>query len=196
MIQKKLREYSKEQSNLEKTVQTYREYKDVVEQLNDAKTMLDEKLDDEMYAMVKEELEELSTRQQTLEEQLKILLLPKDPNDDKNVIVEIRGAAGGDEAQLFAGDLFKMYARFAESQGWRTEVIEASSTELGGYKEIIFMVNGTGAFSKLKYENGAHRYNVSRKPNRVGGFTRLQQRSLFSQKPKKSRLRYMIRIFV
>lgn len=87
--------------------------------------MLDEKLDDEMYAMVKEELEELSTRQQTLEEQLKILLLPKDPNDDKNVIVEIRGAAGGDEAQLFAGDLFKMYARFAESQGWRTEVIEA-----------------------------------------------------------------------
>ncbi|KGA96945.1 peptide chain release factor 1 [Alkalihalobacillus alcalophilus ATCC 27647 = CGMCC 1.3604] len=164
---KKLREYSKEQSNIEETVQVYREYKEVAEQLKDAKQMLEEKLDNEMYEMVKEEINELSPRQKELEESLRILLLPKDPNDDKNVIVEIRGAAGGDEAQLFAGDLYKMYSRFAEAQGWRTEVIEATSTELGGYKEIIFMVNGAGAYSKLKYENGAHR--VQRVPQTESG---------------------------
>ncbi|WP_088104402.1 peptide chain release factor 1 [Halalkalibacter urbisdiaboli] len=164
---KKLREYSKEQSNLEETVQVYREYKEVTQQYKDAKAMLDEKLDDEMYAMVKEEIEELSTRHGELEARLKILLLPKDPNDDKNVIVEIRGAAGGDEAQLFAGDLYKMYSRYAEAQGWRTEVIESTATELGGFKEIIFMVNGAGAYSKLKYENGAHR--VQRVPATESG---------------------------
>ncbi|WP_413377909.1 peptide chain release factor 1 [Alkalihalobacillus sp. 1P02AB] len=164
---KKLREYSKEQSNIEETVQVYREYKEVAEQLKDAKQMLEEKLDNEMYEMVKEEINELNPRQKELEESLRILLLPKDPNDDKNVIVEIRGAAGGDEAQLFAGDLYKMYSRFAEAQGWRTEVIEATSTELGGYKEIIFMVNGAGAYSKLKYENGAHR--VQRVPQTESG---------------------------
>jgi peptide chain release factor 1 len=129
--------------------------------------MLEEKLDDDMYQMVKEELDELSERKAELEERLKILLLPKDPNDDKNVIVEIRGAAGGDEAQLFAADLYKMYHRYAEMQGWKTEVIEAHATELGGYKEIIFMVNGSGAYSKLKYENGAHR--VQRVPQTESG---------------------------
>ncbi|WP_263705455.1 peptide chain release factor 1 [Shouchella tritolerans] len=164
---KKLREYSKEQAQIEETVQTYREYKQVTEQLADAKAMLEEKLDDDMYQMVKEELDELSERKAELEERLKILLLPKDPNDDKNVIVEIRGAAGGDEAQLFAADLYKMYHRYAEMQGWKTEVIEAHATELGGYKEIIFMVNGSGAYSKLKYENGAHR--VQRVPQTESG---------------------------
>ncbi|MBM0065835.1 peptide chain release factor 1 [Alkalicoccobacillus gibsonii] len=164
---KRLREYSKEQSGLEDTVQAYREYKDVSEQLKDAKAMIEEKLDDEMYAMVKEEISELSSQSQELEERLRILLLPKDPNDDKNVIVEIRGAAGGDEAQLFAGDLYKMYHRFAEAQGWKIEVMEATTTELGGYKEIIFMVNGNGAYSKLKYENGAHR--VQRVPSTESG---------------------------
>ncbi|WP_157800920.1 peptide chain release factor 1 [Bacillus solitudinis] len=164
---KKLREFSKEQSDLEETVLAYREYKDVSEQLKDSKAMLEEKLDDEMYSMVKEEIDELSTSREDLEARLKILLLPKDPNDDKNVIVEIRGAAGGDEAQLFAGDLYKMYSRFAEAQGWRSEVIESTSTELGGFKEIIFMVNGTGAYSKLKYENGAHR--VQRVPSTESG---------------------------
>lgn len=164
---KKLREYSKEQSDIQETVQVYREYKEVNQQHKDARAMLEEKLDDEMHAMVKEELEELADRKEELEARLKILLLPKDPNDDKNVIVEIRGAAGGDEAQLFAGDLYKMYSRFAEAQGWRTEVIEATSTELGGYKEIIFMVNGAGAYSKLKYENGAHR--VQRVPQTESG---------------------------
>ncbi|MDF4766987.1 PCRF domain-containing protein, partial [Vibrio parahaemolyticus] len=98
---------------------------------------------------------------------LKILLVPKDPNDDKNVIVEVRGAAGGDEAALFAGDLYRMYSRYAEVQGWKTEIIEASYTELGGYKEIIFMINGKGAFAKLKFENGAHR--VQRVPETESG---------------------------
>nr|WP_285890359.1 peptide chain release factor 1 [Halalkalibacter oceani] len=164
---KKLREYSKEQADLQETVAAFREYKEVVAQHQDARAMLEEKLDDEMHAMVKEEIDELSSRKQELEERLKVLLLPKDPNDDKNVIVEIRGAAGGDEAQLFAGDLYKMYTRYAESQGWKTEVIEATTTELGGYKEIIFTVNGAGAYSKLKYENGAHR--VQRVPQTESG---------------------------
>lgn len=163
----KLREYSKEQAQIEETVQAYREYKEVHEQHIEAKAMLEDKLDDEMYQMVKEELDELSTRKEELEARLKILLLPKDPNDDKNVIVEIRGAAGGDEAQLFASDLFKMYYRFAEVQGWKTEIIEAQANEIGGYKEVIFMVNGAGAYSKLKYENGAHR--VQRVPKTESG---------------------------
>ncbi|TSB44763.1 peptide chain release factor 1 [Alkalicoccobacillus porphyridii] len=164
---KRLREYSKEQSGIEETVQAYREYKEVDAQLKDAKVMLEDKLDDEMYAMVKEEISELTSQITELEDRLRILLLPKDPNDDKNVIVEIRGAAGGDEAQLFAGDLYKMYHRFAEAQGWKIEVMEATTTELGGYKEIIFMVNGAGAYSKLKYENGAHR--VQRVPSTESG---------------------------
>jgi peptide chain release factor 1 len=139
----------------------------VNEQHKDAKAMLEENLDDEMYAMVKEEISELVDRKEELEARLKILLLPKDPNDDKNVIMEIRGAAGGDEAQLFAGDLYKMYSRFAEAQGWKTDVIESTTTELGGFKEIIFTINGAGAYSKLKYENGAHR--VQRVPTTESG---------------------------
>ncbi|WP_077215079.1 peptide chain release factor 1 [Bacillus dakarensis] len=164
---KKLREYSKEQSDIQETVETYREYKEVRSQLKDAKAMLEEKLDADMREMVKDEIDELEERQEELEGRLKILLVPKDPNDDKNVIMEIRGAAGGDEAALFAGDLYRMYSRFAEAQGWKTEVIEASSTGVGGYKEIIFMINGKGAYSKLKFENGAHR--VQRVPETESG---------------------------
>ncbi|MFN7252078.1 MAG: peptide chain release factor 1 [Anaerobacillus sp.] len=164
---KKLREYSKEQSDLTDTVQAYKEYKEVVTQYRDAKSMFEEKLDDDMYEMVKMEISELEEQKEELEKRLKVLLLPKDPNDDKNVIVEIRGAAGGDEAALFAGDLYKMYSRFAEARGWKTEVIEANYTEIGGYKEIIFMINGAGAYSKLKYENGAHR--VQRVPTTESG---------------------------
>ncbi|USK33748.1 peptide chain release factor 1 [Bacillus sp. F19] len=164
---KKLREYSKEQSDLQETVEVYREYKSVKEQIDDAKMMLDDKLDADMREMVKEELSELQAQEKGLSERLKILLVPKDPNDDKNVIMEIRGAAGGDEAALFAGDLYRMYSRFAEAQGWKTEVMEANSTGVGGYKEIIFMINGRGAFSKLKYENGAHR--VQRVPETESG---------------------------
>ncbi|HZG73737.1 MAG TPA: peptide chain release factor 1 [Chondromyces sp.] len=164
---KKLRDYSKEQSSIQETVEVYREYKDIKQQYQDAKAMLDEKLDADMREMVKEEVSELESQIEPLEERLKILLIPKDPNDDKNVIMEIRGAAGGDEAALFAGDLYRMYSRYAEAQGWKIEVIEASPTGLGGYKEIIFMINGNGAFSKMKYENGAHR--VQRVPETESG---------------------------
>ena len=163
----KLRDYSKEQSSIAETVEVYREYKDVQNEYKDAKEMLDDKLDADMRDMVKEEIGELEDQIEELEERLKILLIPKDPNDDKNVIMEIRGAAGGDEAALFAGDLYRMYSRFAEAHGWKTDVIEAHSTGLGGYKEIIFMINGNGAFSKLKYENGAHR--VQRVPETESG---------------------------
>ncbi|MUK89636.1 peptide chain release factor 1 [Ornithinibacillus sp. L9] len=163
----KLREYSKEQSGLEDVVQAYREYKEVTEQLNDAKEMLEDDLDSEMYEMVKSEITELSATKTELEEKMKILLLPKDPNDDKDVFMEIRGAAGGDEAALFAGDLYRMYSRYAESQGWKTEIMEANTTGVGGYKEIIFMIKGNGAYSKLKYENGAHR--VQRVPETESG---------------------------
>lgn len=164
---KKLREYSKEQSDIQETVMAYREYKEVKEQLTDAKAMLEDKLDAEMREMVKEEISELEPRIEELEAQIKILLIPKDPNDDKNVIMEIRGAAGGDEAALFAGDLYRMYSRYAESQGWKTEVIDASTTGVGGFKEIIFMINGNGAYSKMKFENGAHR--VQRVPETESG---------------------------
>ncbi|ARI76061.1 peptide chain release factor 1 [Halobacillus mangrovi] len=163
----KLREYSKEQAGLSDTVTAYREYKEVTEQLDDAKAMLEDSLDDDMVEMVKEEISELSDRKAELEEELKVLMLPKDPNDDKNVIMEIRGAAGGDEASLFAGDLYRMYARYAEMQGWKTEVIEANANDVGGFKEIIFMVSGDRAYSKLKFENGAHR--VQRVPETESG---------------------------
>ncbi|MDQ0061942.1 peptide chain release factor 1 [Paenibacillus harenae] len=154
---KRLRELSKEQSDLQEAYDAFTEYKQVSEQLDDAKVMQGEKLDDEMREMVKMEIEELSARKEALDEKVRILLLPKDPNDDKNVIVEIRGAAGGDEAALFAYDLYRMYTKFADAQGWRVELMEFSENDLGGFKEVIFMVQGKGAYSKLKYESGAHR---------------------------------------
>jgi peptide chain release factor 1 len=164
---KQLRQYAKEQSELEETVNTYREYKEIKKQYAEAKEMLNEKLDDEMREMVKLEIEDLTRRQTALEERLRFLLLPKDPNDDKNVIVEIRGAAGGDEAALFAHDLYRMYTRYAERQGWKVELIDANYTELGGFKEVIFTVQGKGAYSRLKYESGAHR--VQRVPTTESG---------------------------
>ncbi|HUC92615.1 MAG TPA: peptide chain release factor 1 [Paenibacillus sp.] len=154
---KKLRDYSKEQSDLQDAYAAYTEYKNTIEQLNDAKAMQAERLDDEMREMVKLEIEELTARQTELEERIRVLMLPKDPNDDKNVIVEVRGAAGGDEAALFASDLYRMYTRFADSQGWRVELLDANENDLGGFKEVIFMISGKGAYSKLKYESGAHR---------------------------------------
>lgn len=154
---KRLREYSKEQSDLQEAYEAYSEYKQVSEQLADAKVMQGEKLDDEMREMVKMEIDELSTRKEELDAKIHILLLPKDPNDDKNVIVEIRGAAGGDEAALFAYELYRMYTKFADTQGWRVELMDFNENDLGGFKEVIFMVNGKGAYSKLKFESGAHR---------------------------------------
>ncbi|WJH36253.1 peptide chain release factor 1 [Paenibacillus aurantius] len=164
---KKLREYSKEQSDLQESYEAYMEYKTVSEQLDAAKAMQNEPLDAEMRELVKMEVEELSGRKTELEEKIKVLMLPKDPNDDKNVIVEIRGAAGGDEAALFAGDLYRMYTKYADTQGWKVEVLDSSLNDLGGFKEVIFMVNGKGAYSKLKYESGAHR--VQRIPTTESG---------------------------
>ena len=163
----KLREYSKEQSDLQKTVEIYREYKKYNETIAESKEMLGETDDKEMLEMLKEEISEAEKELPQLEEKLKFQLIPKDPNDDKNVIIEIRGAAGGDEAQIFAGDLFRMYSRFAEDNGWKTEVVEANASDHGGYKEISFMIQGSGAYSKLKYENGAHR--VQRVPETESG---------------------------
>lgn len=120
-----------------------------------------------MREMAKEEFAELQKEKTDLEERLKLLLVPKDPNDDKNVILEIRGAAGGDEAALFAGDLFRMYSKYAESRGWKVEIMDANPTGIGGYKEIIAMMNGNDAFSRMKYENGAHR--VQRVPETESG---------------------------
>ncbi|PYI51116.1 peptide chain release factor 1 [Paenibacillus flagellatus] len=164
---KRLRDYSKEQSDLQDAYQAYTEYKSVAEQYDAAKAMLSEKLDEEMRELVKLELDELTERKAKLEADIQLLLLPKDPNDDKNVIVEIRGAAGGDEAALFAGDLYRMYSRYADSQGWRTEVLDSSVSDLGGFKEIVFMISGKGAYSKLKFESGAHR--VQRIPTTESG---------------------------
>ncbi|MBF2399847.1 peptide chain release factor 1 [Listeria marthii] len=164
---KRLRDLSKEQSGITATVEAYREYKNVNEQINETKELLGEKLDDEMREMAKEEFAELQKEKTELEERLKLLLVPKDPNDDKNVILEIRGAAGGDEAALFAGDLFRMYSKYAESRGWKVEIMDANPTGIGGYKEIIAMMNGNDAFSRMKYENGAHR--VQRVPETESG---------------------------
>lgn len=163
----KLRQYSKEQSDLQETVDAYREYKAAKEQLAEAKEMLEDKLDADMREMVKEEVNELEKQIGALEDRLHVLLIPKDPNDDKNVIMEIRGAAGGDEAALFAGSLFRMYSRYAETNGWKIDIMDSSPTGLGGFKEIVFMIAGNGAFSKLKYENGAHR--VQRVPETESG---------------------------
>ena len=163
----KLRKYSKEQADLQKTVDVYRSYKTKKEELQDIEDMLNETSDKEEVEMLKEESSALKTELPDMEEELKILLIPKDPNDDKDVIVEIRAAAGGDEAAIFAGDLMRMYSKYAEANGFKTEIVEASESDHGGYKEVSFSVSGTGAYSKLKFENGAHR--VQRVPDTESG---------------------------
>ena len=162
-----LRKVSKEQADLEEIYRAACEYREIADQLEDARSMLEEKLDNEMREWVKEEIDQLSSRKERLEERIRLLLLPKDPNDEKNVIVEIRAAAGGEEAALFAADLFRMYTRYAERQGWKTEIMDANSTGLGGFKEVIFSVQGKGAYSRLKFESGAHR--VQRVPTTESG---------------------------
>ncbi|MCG2362011.1 peptide chain release factor 1 [Staphylococcus epidermidis] len=163
----KLRKYSKEQADLQKTVDVYRSYKTKKEELQDIEDMLNETSDKEEVEMLKEESSALKKELPEMEEELKILLIPKDPNDDKDVIVEIRAAAGGDEAAIFAGDLMRMYSKYAEANGFKTEIVEASESDHGGYKEVSFSVSGTGAYSKLKFENGAHR--VQRVPETESG---------------------------
>ena len=153
----KLQKIAKEHSDIQGIVEKYREYRDATEELETTKLMFDEKLDDEMREMVNEEIKGLESKISTLEDEIKILLLPKDENDDKNVIVEIRGGAGGDEAALFAGVLFRMYTRFAERNNWKVDVMNTNEIGIGGYKEVIFMIHGRGAYSRLKYESGVHR---------------------------------------
>lgn len=162
-----LQKHAKAQADLTDIVEAYRNYKKVLAELDEAKAMLDDKLDPEMKEMVELEIEELEERKEKLEEELKILLLPKDPNDEKNVIVEIRAGAGGDEAGLFAGDLYRMYTRYAENKGWKTELMSAHYSDVGGFKEVIFLIQGLGAYSKLKFESGVHR--VQRVPTTESG---------------------------
>ena len=154
---KRYQEIAKEHADLQGIVLKYREYKESTEELALTKEMYDEKLDQEMREMVNEEIKGLEKNISKLEDEIKILLVPKDENDDKNVIIEIRGGAGGDEAALFAGVLFRMYTMYAESRNWKVDVMNTNEIGIGGYKEVIFMVNGKGAFSRLKYESGVHR---------------------------------------
>lgn len=148
---------SKEEADLRDKVGTYRKYKEVLDELDETEELLKEPLEKELEELAKEERQDLMRQKEEMEEQLKILLLPTDENDQRNVIMEIRGAAGGDEAQLFAGDLYTMYQKYAESQGWKTEILDANITGIGGYKEITLMITGQNVYSKLKFENGAHR---------------------------------------
>lgn len=157
----------KEHASLEPIVEKFREYKSILKGIEDSKEMLMDKSDKDFEEMVRLELEELQEKQEKLGEELKILLLPTDPNDEKNVIVEIRGAAGGEEAALFAGDLLRMYMRYAERMGWKVEMLSSNPTDIGGYKEVIFEIDGKGAYSRLKYESGAHR--VQRIPTTEAG---------------------------
>ncbi|HHW42570.1 peptide chain release factor 1 [Desulfofundulus thermobenzoicus] len=150
-------QYVKAHAELDEVVAAYREYKKVRRGIQEAKELLAEKLEPDFREMVEQELEELKEKEGEMERRLKILLLPRDPNDEKNVIMEIRAGTGGEEAALFASDLFRMYTRYAERQGWRTELMSTSYTDLGGIKEVIFLIEGRGAYSRLKFESGVHR---------------------------------------
>ena len=161
---KKMQEVLKEKNSIEKIVESYKRYNTIFEDIDAAKEMAK---DPEMKEFAEEELEKLHAEQEELESKLKIMLLPKDPNDEKNVIMEIRGAAGGDEGNIFAGDLFRMYSKYAEKQGWHIEVTHEVPGESGGYANIEFMLNGESVYSKLKYESGAHR--VQRVPETESG---------------------------
>jgi peptide chain release factor 1 len=148
--------FAKEHADLTELVETIRQYEKVKKHMDEYSELLKES-DEELQAMIKEEMPQLQQEKNELEEKIRILLLPRDPNDDKNVFLEIRAGTGGDEAGLFAGDVFRMYAKYAESQGWRVEVVSSSSSGVGGFKEIIAQIDGKGAYSRLKYESGVHR---------------------------------------
>lgn len=165
--QERFRKLMKEQSDLAPLVEAYTEYKKCKQDIEDSLTMLESESDEEMREMLKEELSEAKKRVEELEQELKILLLPKDPNDDKNVIVEIRAGAGGDEAALFAAEIYRMYVHYAESQRWRVELINVDEIGIGGMKEVQFTISGQGAYSKMKYESGVHR--VQRVPETESG---------------------------
>ena len=165
--QQRFRQLMKEQSDLTPIVDAYKEYKQSKQDIEDSIAMLEEESDEDMREMLKEELADAKKRVEELEQTLKILLLPKDPNDDKNVIVEIRAGAGGDEAALFAAEMYRLYVHYAESQRWKIETINVDEIGIGGMKEVEFMISGQGAYSKLKYESGVHR--VQRVPETESG---------------------------
>ncbi|MDR3584683.1 MAG: peptide chain release factor 1 [Desulfosporosinus sp.] len=165
--QNEWQKYAKAQAGMTNLVTAFREYQEVLRGLEDTENLLKENLDSDMQEMAEQERDDLRNQALELEAKMRVFLLPKDPNDEKNVIMEIRAGAGGDEAALFAGDLYKMYTRYAEGQGWKTEVLSASYTDIGGYKEVIFLVEGHGAYSKLKFESGVHR--VQRIPSTESG---------------------------
>lgn len=165
--QRRFRNLMKEQSDLTPLVEAYTAYKKANQDIKDSLEMLEEENDEEMREMLKEELSSAKDKVAEFEEKIKILLLPKDPNDDKNVIVEIRAGAGGDEAALFAAELFRMYTHYAEARRWKVEVVNSDETGIGGMKEVEFMVTGQGAYSVLKYESGVHR--VQRVPETESG---------------------------
>lgn len=151
------KKYAKERSDIEETALKYGEYKKVAEEMKDVENTLKDETDRDMKALLEEEYYDCKNKLGKISEELKILLLPKDPNDDKNVIMEIRSGAGGEEAALFAGDLYRMYLRYADKNRWKAEEIDINETELGGIKEVVFSISGKGAYSKLKYESGVHR---------------------------------------
>ena len=165
--QKRFRALMKEQSDLTPLVEAYKEYKKCNETVEDSLSLLDSESDEEMKEMLKEELNDAKKRIEELETQMKILLLPKDPNDDKNVIVEIRAGAGGDEAALFAAEIYRMYVHFAEGRRWKVELVECEEIGIGGMKSVTFMISGQGAYSVMKYEAGVHR--VQRVPETESG---------------------------
>lgn len=147
----------KEHASLEEIVRKYKEYKDVIKGIENDRAMLEDKIDSELKELAEEELKELEGRKSEIEHELKLLLLPKDPNDDKNVFLEIRAGTGGEEAALFAGTLLRMYTRYAERHNWKVELINSNPTDIGGYKEVVVMLQGKGAYSRLKFESGTHR---------------------------------------
>lgn len=165
--QERFRYLMKEQSDLSPIVEAYKEYKKCRQDIEDSLVMLEEESDAEMKEMLKDELSEAKKRVEELEQELKVLLLPKDPNDDKDVVVEIRAGAGGDEAALFAAEMYRLYVHYAERQRWKVETISVDEIGIGGMKEVSFIINGKGAYSKLKYESGVHR--VQRIPETESG---------------------------
>ena len=165
--QTRFRKLMKEQADLAPIVEAYKEYKQAKQDIEDSLALLEEENDEEMRELAKEELSDAKKRVEELEQELKILLLPKDPNDEKNIILEIRAGAGGDEAALFAAELYRMYVNYAESQRWKVEIISLNESGIGGFKEVQAMVTGKGAYSKLKYESGVHR--VQRVPETESG---------------------------
>ena len=165
--QNRFRKLMKEQNDLTPIVEAYNEYKECKQAIEDSLEMLEEESDEEMRELAKEELNESKNRIEELEKEMKILLLPKDPNDEKNVIVEIRAGAGGDEAALFAAEVYRMYVHYAEGRRWKVEMISLNENGIGGFKECVFMISGQGAYSRLKYESGVHR--VQRVPETESG---------------------------